>query len=458
MISKIVWPRAFEKGNPFGGVDGFRPIRITFHSSSFANIANDARRALDILIGLAKLVDVDAMSFDGSVSPKIFIDHEKEDEKYIGLKIISAEGEAPRFSGVSKSWLEPSYIADFLGIYSSNEEEKYRSICQEILEAKSHGALHRDIFVTSSAFLLKNKDKLDELNICTPTEALKITGLYLRMKDEFEWTSHIEGKARFITSRETFYEFLSRGMLPNSWMYLSNLGLHNEHEKLISLGWSVLNRYSRALQARDEIGRLFYMPKTSSSEGQMAYHFDYLTLLLAAVLDAQALIINRVYGLGLKDYDCGLRRDKFKNAVKRNPASSNLYAILTTKEDFINILFELRNKIHSVGLKTDFHVPETYPDELLEMMYQYDLNDHWGIQKRNVTVIINRGNPIPSIDYSVDTYNLAHELVHEATKLINSLMEETNIENYLDAGQFSKNLINPPADMLAYIQTYLLLA
>jgi hypothetical protein len=317
MISKIVWPHTFEKGNPFGGVDGFRPIRITYHSSSFANIANDEKKALDILTGLARLDNVDAMSFDGSVSPKIFIDHEKANEKHIGLRIINAEGETIRYSGVSNSWLEPNYMAYLLGIYSSNEEEKYRSIRQEILEAKSHGALHRDIFVTSSAFLLKNKDKLDELNICTPREALKITGLYLRMNGEFEWTSHIEGKARFITSRRTFYEFLSRGLLPNSWKYLSGLGLHNKREKLISLGWSVLNRHSRALQARDEIGRLFYMPKTSSSEDQTAYHFDYLTLLLTAALDVQALIINEVYSLGLKDHDCGFRRDKFKNAVKK---------------------------------------------------------------------------------------------------------------------------------------------
>jgi hypothetical protein len=37
-------------------------------------------------------------------------------------------------------------------------------------------------------------------------------------------------------------------------------------------------------------------------------------------------------------------------------------------------------------------------------------------------------------------------------------MEETKIEKYLDAGYLSKILINPPADMLPYIQTYLLLA
>ena len=154
MISKIVWPSTFEKGNPFGGVDGVRPIRITIHNSSFLNLENDEKKALNILMGLAKLDDVDAMSFDGSVSPKIFIDQENSDTPNIGLKIINAEGETVCYSGVSKSCLEPSYLAYLLGIYSiHNEEERYRSIRQEILKAKSHGALRRDLFITSSVFL-----------------------------------------------------------------------------------------------------------------------------------------------------------------------------------------------------------------------------------------------------------------------------------------------------------------
>jgi hypothetical protein len=458
MISKIVWPHTLKKGNPFGGVDGFRPITITFHNSSFANIADDEKYALDILVELAKLDNVDAMSFDGSVSPKILFDHESADEECIGLRTINTEGKTTSYYGVSKSLLEPNYIANLLSFYSSIEEEEYRLIRQEILEAKSHGALYRDIFVTSSAFLLKNKDKLNELNICTPKEALKIIGLYLRMNEKFEWISHIEGIEQFTTSKRMFFQFLSRGLLPNSWKYLSGLGLHDKHEKLISLGWSVLNRYSRALQARDEIGRLFYMPKTSSSEDQTAYHFDYLTILLTAALDVQALIINEVYNLGLKENNCGLRRDQFNKAINRNPSTSNFKTLLNNNRNFINILHDLRNKIHSVSLKSDFQVAETYPDELLERIYQFDPSDHWGIQKRNITVIINHDDPVPSIDYSVDIFNLAHGLVNEATKLINSIMEETKIEKYMDSSYLSEILINPPVDMIPYIQTYLLLA
>jgi hypothetical protein len=241
MISNIVWPQTFIKGNPFGGVDGYRPITITLHSSSFANILEEDKTALEIIIGLSSSDDVDTMSFDGSVLPKIIFGDEREDEKEIALKIINSDDEIIQISSVSKSFLDPRYISRFVDIYRSNEEEKNRLIRQNILEVKAHEALNRDIFVTSSDLLLMNKNEIDNLNISTPREALKIIGLYLRMKGESEWLTHKKGNVSFTTSRRWFYQLLSRGLLPNSWKYISGLGKLNNREKLVSLGWSVMN-------------------------------------------------------------------------------------------------------------------------------------------------------------------------------------------------------------------------
>ena len=461
MIPKIIWSHVLgsDRGNPFGGVDGFRPIRLTFHTSSLGTIAGDEKKALELLNGLAELEDVDALSFDGSVGNKIFIESEKEGEHYIGLQIINSEGKSIRHSlGVSTSWLGPSYLVHLLGgTYISSEEEKNRSARQEVLEAKAHESLRRDIFITSSNFLLKNRDELEGVNVRTPTEALKIVGLYLRMKGEFEWISHVQGKARWTTSREWFYKSLSRGLLPNSWRYTSSLGLHPQREMLISLAWGVLNRYARALQARDEIGRLFYMPQTSSSQDQIAYHFDYLTVLLTAALDAQASIINEVYGLSLDKIGCGVQRKSFQKAVKKNPATSNLDALLIKNQDLIEILFELRNKIHSTSLQIDFHVPVTSPDALVHKINTY-ASTHWGIREQKVQLSVNNSPFVPSIHYSIDLYNLAHALVNETTKLINLLMEETKVEDYLDAGDLHKIDADPPDSMVEFIQTYLRLA
>ncbi|MBA3072240.1 MAG: hypothetical protein FP831_01465, partial [Anaerolineae bacterium] len=334
MILKILWPRDHVKGNPFGGVSGYRSLKITFDSGSFNNLSSEEQKALDLLNDLARLDDVDALSFDGSLFPKIVIDAEKINNNYIPIKIINPEGEAILFSGVSSSYIEPNCLAHLLGIYSSGEEDKYRPIKQEILEAQSHGALHRDLFVTNSPLLIKNRNKLERLIICTPKEALKITGLYLRMKGEFEWTTHIRGNCTFRSSRRTFYEYVSRGLLPSSWKFLSGIGTQKNREELIDLGWSVLNRYSRALQARDEISRLFYLLdnasliKDNTLDDQMAYHFDYFTVLLTAALDAEALIINKVFELGLKDVDCGIRREKFINSLYKNNSACNLFTLL----------------------------------------------------------------------------------------------------------------------------------
>lgn len=278
------------------------------------------------------------------------------------------------------------------------------------------------------------------------------------MRGEFEWISEVQGKARYLTSRRMFYQFLSRGLLPNSWKYISSLGLHPEREEFVQLGWSIIERFSRALQARDEIARLFYLPDIVDSEDQKIYHFDYLTLLLTAALDVQTLIINKVYGFGLKDYNCGLRREPFKNAIRNNPNNKNLENVLVANNDFIDILYKLRNKIHSTSLRADVSVPETYPDELLEAIYQYNPSDHWGVRKEKVTVIKNQGPPIPSFNYSVDIYSLAYSLVDETCKLINFLMDETKIEDYLDRANLGKITANPPAYLLPRIQSYLLLA
>ena len=51
----------------------------------------------------------------------------------------------------------------------------------------------------------------------------------------------------------------------------------------------------------------------------MMYHFDYLTLLLVGILDAQARIVHRAYGFTKpKEKHAGFRIDGFRNELKNN--------------------------------------------------------------------------------------------------------------------------------------------
>ena len=457
MISKITWPHSPEKGNPFGGINGFRNLRITFHSGSFSDASFEETKALEMLYGLASLDNIDALSFDGEIYPRVVFGNIFNEKDHIEFRVVDQNNGALADGRTPVSRVDDNAILWLTGIYKPSDVQTNEIVRQNLLKAETHYFLHRDIFITLSPLLLKNREVLEHCNIYTPLQALKIVGLYLRMRGEFEWISEVQGKARFTTSRYNFYQFLSRGLLPKSWKYMSSLGLHPRHDELVQLGWSIIERFSRALQARDEIARLFYLPDTSGSEDQKSYHFDYLTLLLTSTLDVQALIMNKVYGFRLDDYNCGLRRRAFKEAVKSNPSSMNIDSLLEGNNGFIEILFKLRNKIHTTSLRTDISTPEIYPDELLDAIYQYNSSNHWGIQKQKVTVIQNKNPPVPSFKYSVDIYNLSCGLVDETCRLINSLMDETRIEDYLDKASVSKIKVSPPENILPYIESYLLL-
>jgi len=455
MTPKIKWPEAFDEGNPFGGKNGYRVIRITFHDRSLLDVKDDEKKALDILLGLANTDEVDALSFNGLVNPMISFDREKNNNNYIPIKVLDHEGNAIRFTGVYKSWTESNYISRLTGFYSSHDEERNNRIIKEILEVKSHDALNRDVFVSTSDILIKNRENLEECNICTPKEALKIIGLYLRMKGNMQWISHRIGNATYTTSRQSFYQAVTRGLLPNSWKYISELSLASSDDELRSLGWSALHRYSLALQARDEIGRLFYMPSNVSKDDQTDYHFDFLTLLLTAIFDVQALIIKRVHNLDIDDRSCGFRRSPFINAVEGNDETRNVFNIIETNKEFIDILSDLRNKIHSISLKSEFDVPESDPDILLDRICQYGGEEVTGIKRSNIKIIKNGSDPIPSITYSLEKYVLAHFLVNEATELIKSIMDATNTEIVLDESDLGKVNDSPPEYMIPSIETFI---
>lgn len=457
MIQKIIWPKIPENKNPFGGIDGYRKISLTFHSRSFTKISCEEKKALEILLRLADLEDVDALAFDDLVSHKIIIDSERTDNEYIELRISNSEGNIIKYSGISKSWLRPEYLNEILNDFFPIEGDIFNQFNQEILEIGAHIELDRDIFVTTSPFLFHNKNRFSQANIFTPKEALKIVGLYLRMRGEFEWTSHFDERARNVTSRRVFYDYLSKGMLTNCWKYLSGLGLHHKHGSVARLGRSVLDRFSFALQARDEIGRLFFLPKSPSIDDSITYHFDYLTLLLTGALDTQALIVNEIFNLGQKSQDCGFRRTQLLDAIAKEPDTKKLNEILIEKKEYIDILYKLRNFVHSFSLDSEIDVPYDSPNKLLDDIIRFDTSQQLGIQKRNMNLLI-ESKQLPYITYSIDKYSLACGLIKETSNLVNLIMEETINENILGTKLFSKVVIEPPPELLLFIETFLLLA
>ncbi len=200
------------------------------------------------------------------------------------------------------------------------------------------------------------------------------------------------------------------------------------------------------------------MPETYSSKDERAYHFDYLTLLLTAALDAETLIINRLYQLGLNDKECGLSRPGFRRAIKNNPNAKPISDFLDSKEDFIEILFPLRNKIHSISLGESFMLPDNYQDDLFDKIYNFNTSNHWGIQKQKTTLIKNNDPPVRAYDISIDIYKFALHLIEEGFVLIDGIIQETKAELFLDAASSQKFIDKPPPDLAETIELYILSA
>jgi hypothetical protein len=179
MIPKIVWPTHDFDPNPFGGAKGIRPLAITFQSRVEGGISEKEQRALEILDELVVQHEINVMSFNGRYYPRIFFVPSKSSDE-INLEIIESDRDLKYFCGsVPASYMSRDSVISLMGRYSSGREQEFIIARDDLLEARAHQALNRDIFVTTSQFLVKNRENLEELNIRTPSEALKIVGLYI---------------------------------------------------------------------------------------------------------------------------------------------------------------------------------------------------------------------------------------------------------------------------------------
>jgi hypothetical protein len=167
LIRKIIWPHTFEKGNPFGGKEGVRPLSLTFHSKVYEGIPPEELSALEILYEICGANHVDIMSFDGKVYPKIVFG-KLDNVESSDIRVINEDGQSVRFTGIYPSRISEDQITWIMGTYSSSRQYEFDNAREEIIQAEAHHALLRDIFVTTSPFLLKNRDKLDESNIHSP--------------------------------------------------------------------------------------------------------------------------------------------------------------------------------------------------------------------------------------------------------------------------------------------------
>jgi hypothetical protein len=435
LLSKPTTP--FDKGQME------RPLRITFHSSALKELSEFEKAALDVLREFASIESPNLLALDTEpgVLPFIEIGNQLSGD-YIPVTIRYAE-EQTRIAGMMFLNQLPdlaAYMVNNLGGDSSNHNQAL----QDLMIAIANHSVCQDILITSSKWLLGNKEIafVDDANPCLPSEALKIMGLLFRVHGDFRYAGIDRCPKWLFYKRLINHKLPSMGKYFNACLYSSTLR-PDDITDITILGQSIFQRCIRAIQAHDEIGRLFYVEQNNEIRDEAMYHFDYLTLLLSGVLDAQARVAYRAY--------VGPDSDKstvsFRNSGFVDKLDPSFVAFLKSSyfEDISNIISKMRNTIHGAGLttfaynkansqKSFVQIPDIDAQKIWNTTESYDSAIKWGLQK------------FPDNTIAFEPYAFSQQLIDRTLDIVNTIASLTQVEKLFPLGAEVPDLNNQPND------------
>lgn len=436
MIQQIKWGsrNSEEPLSPFGRGNATRPIRITLHSSSFDGAGEDQLRAIAMLRDLTKFTAVEVIDTAPGALPYLEIEDCNRNGSTIPIAVKHG-----------KNWKIKSGIRapeNLFNAFASSVEKPRsegfdrQSAYRDFLVARANYELDYDVLITLSPYLLENRENpwIRSVNPRNPLEAVKIIGLLLRTRGGYRFEAMPNYFLEF--DRRSIYKELLQCKLPNISLYIKAC-THAEAlgAGITYLAESALVRCTRALQARDEIGALFYMPQSNESRDAIMYHFDYLALLLVGAFDAQARVARRVYGIKRNEMNTGFRRKEFLDALEGSSATA-LYNLVTAQHfsDLMDLIHLIRNSIHGSvwptiasenyrDLEESFiKVPPPYKDKIWQTARRRGSADNWGlIQDNDFSMLL------------LEPYTFSVNLVEECFREIDQIATLTEVTRLLPA-------------------------
>jgi hypothetical protein len=387
----------------------------------------EEEKAIMVLREFSKLTEVETLDTEQGHFPYINIGIWQNNDSHIPITLESK-------NSTTYSYIDRFEELKRIAVAIVRENRLLHSeidlIINDLIIAQAHHVFGQDILVTISSYLLENRDKstFRYYNIRSPLEATKVVGLLLRSRGNYTWQVVKQSRRSF--DQGGFYLVLCRHRLPSLWRYISACVQAEEvrHDNTLFLGQSILLRCIRAIEARDAIGCKFYIPQNNNTNHAIMYHFDYLTLLLAGALDAQARVARRAYRIKRpKERKTNFRNQEFLSALK-NKGAKQLYDIISGQcfKDLMTLLYELRNTIHHSAMSTFISEAPKNPQgsfvrvlpEHQGLFWQaaerYSSPERWGlIQLRD--------------DIRLDPYTYAVSLVSECFNYIDAIACATDI-------------------------------
>ena len=268
-----------------------RRLRITAYFPNLAKLTEEDRYRLGVLRDLQQFDCLRITGTDNSWPWRFEVNTTPNSAGCGEIVFIGPEDLAWRFHALH-TYDDLDRAIRFIGIGGPTDSRSC-ALALRLPLVDAHEQSHRDLFITSHDEFLNLRHKLRHANVCDLREGLKLIGLYLRSRDNFD----LGARVRF--DRLAFYWILCREQLPAMWKYFAACVArgHAAKDNTEYLGNTILDRSVRVIQARDEIGFRFYRRQNNSTREEMLYHFDFLTVMLSGAFDAEARIAKRVYAL-----------------------------------------------------------------------------------------------------------------------------------------------------------------
>jgi hypothetical protein len=203
-----------------------------------------------------------------------------------------------------------------------------------------------DILVTCNESVLKNRRLLEycirrhhegRMHIMTPSEAGELSGVYMRMKEDFN----------FYDNDGSSYE------IDFTLWYWTIPRVFVQHYTAGGEGYlgSMLDRFDSLFLCIDKLGQQYYQGTGNHTDLRTRYHFNYGISLLTGICDVLALHTNKKYGIGIPDRKTNLRTGKHPLLKELKDHNEDAWLYVHDNHEVIELLHTVRNDIiHQNGV------------------------------------------------------------------------------------------------------------
>ena len=304
--------------------------------------------------------------------------------------------------------------------------------------------LKADLYVTNRAYLRARQWGVTSgVTLCRPDEAIALLGLYFRAQGVFPIVRRVG------MNRGLFYWVGAREMLPETWRWFSACVQHAEgrgDDSLMLLGGSLIQRFARALQARDQVHVSLNQPQNNDTQDAALADLDVALVLLMGCVDVAARVAHRALALPTKEHYAAWQDQGWLSAVGQQ--ATHLAAAVIPGTDGCNaltILRLLRNSVHGIALQGMAHQSGSNAMESLvgipakdEKKLQTAMSALGGTTAWGARMLANQLHLDPGI--------FVDQLFDHLVLLLNELMKLTPVENFTHVTLSPSDCLPPTAD------------